>query len=137
MVGACIRGKAMFEQISSPFIAATKQFAEAGFKAQGIALEGFEKVVGAQINTFENRLNATLDFWSQAAEVRNLDGVKAIMPKSVALAKDTAETVFATTQEVVSITVKTGEALNAIVKTQIEASNDVFVKPVAAARKAK
>ena len=73
----------MFEQISSPFIAATKQFAEAGFKAQGIALEGFEKVVGAQINTFENRLNATLDFWSQAAEVRNLDGVKAIMPKSM------------------------------------------------------
>jgi phasin family protein len=127
----------MFEQISNPFIAATKQFAEAGFKAQGIALEGFEKVVGAQINTFENRLNATLDFWSQASEVRNLDGVKAIMPKSMALAKDTAETVFATTQEVVSITVKTGEALNAIVKTQIDASNEVFVKPVAAARKAK
>jgi phasin family protein len=123
----------MFEQISNPFIAATKQFAEAGFKAQGIALEGFEKVVGAQINTFENRLNATLDFWSQASEVRNLDGVKAIMPKSVALAKETAETVFATTQEVVGITVKTGEALNAIVKTQIDASNDVFVKPVAAA----
>nr|MBP7624648.1 TIGR01841 family phasin [Xanthomonadales bacterium] len=105
--------------------------------AQGIALEGFEKVVGAQINTFENRLNATLDFWSQAAEVRNLDGVKAIMPKSMALAKETAETVFATTQEVVTITVKTGEALNAIAKTQIDASNDVFVKPVVAARKAK
>lgn len=126
----------MFEQISSPFIAATKQFAEAGFKAQGIALEGFEKVVGTQINTFENRLNATLDFWSQAAEVRNIDGIKAIVPKSVALAKDTAETVIATTQEVVSISVKTGEALNAIVKTQIEASNEAFVKPTAT-RKAK
>ena len=69
--------------------------------------------------------------------MRNLDGVKAIMPKSVALAKETAETVFATTQEVVGITVKTGEALNAIANSQFEASNDAFVKPVAAARKAK
>jgi len=127
----------MFEQISNPFIAATKQFAEAGFKAQGIALEGFEKVIGTQINTFENRMNATIEFWSQASEIRGFDGVKAIMPKSVALAKETAETVFATTQEVVGITVKTGEALNAIVKTQIEASNETFVKPVTAARKGK
>lgn len=128
----------MFEQISTPFIAATKQFAEAGFKAQGIALEGFEKVVGAQISTFENRMNATIEFWSQASEIRNIDGVKAIMPKSVALAKETAETVFATTQEVVGITVKTGEALNAIVKNQIDVSNETFVKPAAAtARKGK
>ena len=127
----------MFEQISNPFIAATKQFAEAGFKAQGIALEGFEKVVGAQISTFENRMNATIEFWSQASEIRNIDGVKAIMPKSVTLAKETAETVFATTQEVVGITVKTGEALNAIVKGQIEASNESFVKPAAASRKGK
>lgn len=127
----------MFEQISSPFIAATKQFAEAGFKAQGIALEGFEKAVGAQLNTLEDRLNATLGFWSQAAEVRNLDGVKAIVPKSVSLAKETAESVFSTAQELVSISVKTGEALNAVVKTQFDAANDAFVKPVAAARKAK
>ncbi len=128
----------MFEQINSQMLNASKQFAEAAFKAQGIAFEGFEKAVNVQVKAVENRWNATLEFLGEAAEVNNIEAVKAFLPKGVALARETAEKTYATSQELVNVGVKTNEALTGLAKGQLEAANEAFVKPVAAAaRKSK
>lgn len=128
----------MFEQINSQMLNASKQFAEAAFKAQGIAFEGFEKAVNVQVKAVENRWNATLEFLGEAAEVNNMEAIKAFLPKGVALARETAEKTYATSQELVNVGVKTNEALTGLAKGQLEAANEAFVKPVAAAaRKSK
>jgi hypothetical protein len=123
----------MFEQINSQMLSASKQFADAAFKAQGIAFEGFEKAVNVQVKAVENRWNATLEFLGEAAEVNNIEAIKAFLPKGVALVRETAEKTYATSQELVNVGVKTNEALTGLAKGQLEAANEAFVKPVAAA----
>ncbi len=133
IVGTSSEDFPMFEQINSQMLNASKQFAEAAFKAQGIAFEGFEKAVNVQVKAVENRWNATLEFLGEAAEVNNIEAVKAFLPKGVALARETAEKTYATSQELVNVGVKTTEALTGLAKGQLEAANEAFVKPVAAA----
>lgn len=127
----------MFEQINAQMLNASKQFADAAFKAQGIAFEGFEKAVNLQVKAVENRWNATLAFLGEAVEVTSPEGAKDIMPKGVALVRETAEKSYATSQELINVGVKTSEALTSLVKGQFEAANETFAKPAVAARKTK
>ena len=99
-------------------------------------LEGFERITSLQLKTLENRLAATVEFWSEAAEVRDFDGLKTIWPKSVSLAKETTEKLYANGQEVFSLAVKTSEALGQLTKGSIENANDTFNKQVNVAKKA-
>lgn len=133
MVGTSSEDRPMFEQINSQVLNASKQFADAAFKAQGIAFEGFEKAINVQVKAVENRWNATLEFLGEAAEVNNLEAVKAFLPKGVALVRETAEKNYATSQELVNVSVKTSEALTGLAKGQFEAANEAFTKPVVAA----
>ena len=128
----------MYEQFNSKqFISLSKQFSDAAFKAHGLAIAGFEKAVDLQLKTMENRVNATVEFWTDASEIRDIEGARALFPKSVSLAKDSAEKFYATSQELVGLTVKTGEAIGTVVKGSIESANEAVVKPaVSAAKKA-
>ena len=132
-VGASSEDSIMFDQINSQMLSASKQFADAAFKAQGIAFEGFEKAVNLQVKAVENRWNATIAFFGEAAEVNNLDAVKAFLPKGAALVRETAEQNYATSQALINVSVQTSEALSGLAKGQFEAANEAFVKPVAAA----
>lgn len=123
-------------QFGSQFLAFGKNLADTAVKAQGLTLEGFERIAELQIKTFENRVNAAVDFWSQAAEVRDLEGAKSIWPKGVQLAKESAEKLYSTGQEVLGVTVKTNEAIGELVRGQFEAANDSVTKQVNAAKKA-
>ena len=73
-----------------------------------------------QLKTLENRFNAAVDFWTGASEVRDLDSAKTLFPKSVQIARDNAETLYAASQELVGITVKTTEAIGDVVRGQYE-----------------
>jgi hypothetical protein len=127
----------MFEQFNtSQFIAFGKHFSDAAFKAHGLAVASFEKAVDLQIKTFENRVNATVEFLSDASEVRDMETARTLFPKSVQLAKDSAEKLYATSQELVGLTVKTTEAIGGLVKGTFEVANTAATRPVAA-RKAK
>jgi hypothetical protein len=137
VVGASSEDTLMFEQINAQMLNASKQFADAAFKAQGIAFEGFEKAVNLQVKAVENRWNATLAFLGEAVEVTSPEGAKDIMPKGVALVRETAEKSYATSQELINVGVKTSEALTSLVKGQFEAANETFAKPTVAARKTK
>ena len=111
----------MYEQIDTKqFIAYGKQFSDAAFKAHGLAIAGFERAVDVQLKTLENRFNAAVDFWTGASEVRDLDSAKTLFPKSVQIARDNAETLYAASQELVGITVKTTEAIGDVVRGQYE-----------------
>ncbi|MBS0438134.1 MAG: phasin family protein, partial [Proteobacteria bacterium] len=88
----------MYEQINSQFLALSKSFADNAFKAQNLAAEGMERIAALQLKTLENRVAATVEFLSEAAEVRDFDGVKAIWPKSVNLVKESTEKFYANGQ---------------------------------------
>ncbi len=127
----------MFEQINSQSLALGKNYTEALVKAQGVALSSFERITELNLKTFEDRVKASVDFWTEAAEVRDFDGLKAIWPKGVQLAKESAEKLYANSQEVLGISLKTGETLGSLAKGSFETANESFTKQVnAAARKA-
>ena len=127
----------MFEQFNSKqAINLSKQFADTAFKAQGLALAGIERAFDLQLKTFENRVNAAVEFASEAAEVRDIEGVRTLFPKSVAIAKDSAEKYYSTSQELVGISVKTGEAISDLIRGTIENANEsINQKPAKKAAK--
>lgn len=126
----------MYEQFNSQLLALGKNFADATVKAQGLTLEGFERIADLQIKAIENHVSATSAFWAEAAEVRDFDGAKAIWPKGVQLAKQSAEKLYSTGQEVIGVTLKTNEALGNLIKGSLEATNETVAKQVSAVKKA-
>jgi phasin family protein len=118
----------MYEQINSQVIALSKNFADTAFKAHGLAVEGFERITDLNLKTLETQIAATVGFWSEAAEVRDFDGFKAIWPKSVNLVKESSEKLYATGQEVFGVTLKTGEALGQLAKGAFDAANEAAHK---------
>ncbi len=126
----------MYEQFNSQLLALGKNFADATVKAQGLTLESFERIADLQIKAIENHVNATNAFWSVASEVRDFESAKAIWPKGVELAKQSAEKLYSTSQEVFGVTLKTNEALGNLIKGSLEATNETVARQVNTARKA-
>jgi hypothetical protein len=126
----------MFEQFNNKqFVNLSKQFADTAFKAHGLAISGIERAVDLQLKAFENRLAATVEFFGEAAEVRDIEAARKFFPKSVSLAKTSAENAYATTQQIVDLTLRTNEAIGELVKGSFEQANDTFAQPVAATAK--
>ena len=118
----------MYEQFNTKqLLAMSKQFSDTAFKAHSLAIAGFEKAIDLQLKTLETNVNATVGFWTEASEIRDLDGARTLFPKSVALAKDSAEKMYSVSQELVGLSVKTTEAINDLVKGNYEVANDAFV----------
>ena len=120
----------MYEQINTQFLAIGKSFADNAFKAHSLAVEGFERITELQLKTLENRVTATVEFWSEAAEVRDFDALKSFWPKGVNLVKETNEKFYANGQEVFGLGMKTAEALGQLAKGSFEAANENFNKQV-------
>ena len=125
----------MYEQINSQFLALSKSFADTAFKAHSLAVEGFERITDLQLKTLENRVSATVELFSEAAEVRDFDAMKAFWPKSVNLVKETTEKFYANGQELFGVTLKTTEALGQLAKGSFENANESFTKQVNGATK--
>ena len=126
----------MFEQINSQSLALGKSYADTFVKAQSLTLESFERITGVQLKALENRVNAAVEFWTEASEIRDFDGARAMWPKGVQLAKENAEKIYATGQEVIGIALKTGDALGALVKGSYETTNNTIAKQTNAVKKA-
>ena len=126
----------MFEQINNPSLALGKGYADTFVKAQGLALAGLERITELNLKAFEAQVKASVDFWSEAAEVRDFEGVKAIWPKGVQLAKESAEKLYANGQEVAGVSGKTSEALGTLAKGSFENTSETITKQVNAAKKA-
>jgi hypothetical protein len=112
----------MYQQINEQFAAATRQFAESAAQVNRIALENAEAVFGLQVAAFNERVNATFAFLGEAAEVRDAEGMKTLLPKAAQVARENLESAVSTSQEVIGRTAKTNEAIAELAKTQIESA---------------
>ena len=123
----------MFEQFNTKqMFVNSKQMADIAFKAQGLAMASFERALELQFKTIENRVNAAVEFATEATEIRDIEGVRTLTNKSVALAKDSAEKFYATSQELIGMSVKTNEQIGELIRGGFESANETFVKPATA-----
>ena len=130
----------MFEQINIQPLALSKSYTDAFVKAQGLALAGFERITELNLKTFEDRVKASVDFWSEAAEVRDIEAAQAFWPKSAQFMKDSAEKLYANSQEVLGISLKTSEVIGALAKSSFDTAskqvNDTIGKATKIGKKA-
>src|SRR6185503_17868385 len=113
-------GNTMYEQINTQILAMSKSFADNAFKAHSVAVEGLERIADLQLKALEKNVSATVEFWSEAAEVRDFDAMKAFWPNVVYKEKETTEKLYANSQEVFGVTLKTSEALGQLAKGSFE-----------------
>jgi len=126
--------------INEQFAAASRQFADTAAQVNRLALDNAEQVFGLQLATLEKNAAAAFAFWSELANIRDLDGLKAAWPKGVQVARENVERSISAGQEVIGRTVKTQEAIGQIAKGRIEAATaeaQAEVENVAKAAKAK
>ena len=107
-------------QFNDQFNKATSQFAEAAASINRLALENAEKAFGLQLAAMGENLNATFAFAGELIDVRDADGLKAVWPKGLQVARANAERSLGATQEVFAATVKTNEAIGSLAKGQFE-----------------
>ena len=110
----------MYPQFNEQFAKSTRQFAETSAQVGRLALENTEAVFGLQFNAIEQNFNATLAFFNELVDVRDVDGLKTVWPKGVQVARENVERTIGAGQEVFGRTVKTNEAIAQIAKTQFE-----------------
>lgn len=125
----------MFEQVSSQFLGFGKNFAQSLVRANGIAVEGFEKLIDTQLKALEGGLHAAGEFAQEVSELRDVESLRTVWPKGLTLVKDQAEKTVATFQEVISINTRTSEALIGLVKGSVEAAGESVSKTAKAATK--
>jgi hypothetical protein len=106
------------------FAAVSRQFVDNAAQVNRLALENAQKVFGLQLAAFEETATATFGFLGEVAEVRDFDGLKAVLPKGVQIARENVERTISTGQEVFGRTLKTNEAIAQIAKTQVETATE-------------
>jgi len=112
----------MSYSFNEQFTAATRQFADTAAQINRLALDNAQEVFGLQLSALGQNADATFAFLGEIAEVRDLDGFKTLLPKSVQIARENVERTVSTGQEVFSRTVKTNEAIANIAKSQVESA---------------
>ena len=126
----------MSAQMNEQFTTFTHQFAAAAARANRLALENAETIFGVQLKAFEKNIDATTAYFTELAEVRDVEAYKTVFPKGLQIAKDNAERVAAAGQEVFGLTLKANEAIGQLAKSQFEAASETAQATVAKATKA-
>ena len=121
----------MTQQFNNQIFAFTKQFTDSAFQAHSLALKGLEKVAELQLKALEQQTKASAEFIAEAMETRDADGLRTLWEKGSSLSRENAEHAVSVSQEVLAITQKTAESLNAMVQEQRQAANDAVTAPVA------
>ena len=107
-------------QFNEQFAAASRQFADTAAQINRIALDNVEAVFGLQLSALGERANATFAFLGEAAQARDAEAFKTLLPKGVQVARENVERAVAVGQDVFGRTLKANEAIGQIAKTQLE-----------------
>lgn len=108
----------MNEQMS----AASRQMADTAAQVNRLTLDHAEQVFGLQVASLHESMNATFAFWGELAEVRDMEGFKAVMPKGMQVARENAERAVSASQDLLGRTMKTSEAIAQIAKSQVDSA---------------
>ena len=111
------------------FSSYTQQLAAAANRANRLALENAESVFGVQLRAFERNTTAAAGFFGELAQAGAQADLQALLPKGMQLARENIERLANANQEVVGLSLKTSEALGALVRQPFAA------KPAKAERK--
>ena len=132
----------MYQNFNEQISTASRQFADTAAEVNRLALDNAEKVFGLQLATFQENANAMFAFWGELTEARDVDGLKAVWPKGVQVARENVERTVSTGQEVFGRTLKANEAIAQVAKAQVESASakaqaeaDKVVKAASKARK--
>lgn len=109
----------MSAQFNDSFSSYTHQIAAAATRANRLALESAESVFGVQLKTFEKNIDATSGFFGEVAGAGS-DGYQTLLPKGLQIARDNLERLATAGQEVLGLSLKTGEALGQLVRAPFE-----------------
>ncbi|MGH8156420.1 MAG: phasin family protein, partial [Rhodanobacteraceae bacterium] len=93
----------MYSQFQKQSLDFGKQFAEQAYKAQIAALKGISDVQNLQLKALESQAKSNFAFVSDALEVREVQDVTALWPKGLDFARDSVESAYATSQEILGI----------------------------------
>src|SRR5690606_32749572 len=96
-------------QYNEQFANATRQFADAAAEASRLALANAQDIFGLQLAAVEKNATATFAYLGELAEVRDAEGLKAVLPKGVQVARENVERAISVGQEVVGRTIKANE----------------------------
>ncbi len=107
-------------QFNEQFSKTAGQFADVAANANRLALQNAQQAFGLQLAALEENAAAAFAFFGELAEVRDMDGLKTVLPKGAQVARATAERGIGVAQEVFANSVKTGEAIGALAKGQFE-----------------
>ena len=121
----------MTQQFNNQFFAYTKQATESAFRAQSLALKGLETVAALQLKAFEQQTRDSAAFVAEALETRDADALRGLWEKGANLSREQAERAVAVSQEIIAVTQKTAESLQALAQEQRQAANDAVAAPVA------
>ncbi|MEO8748183.1 MAG: phasin family protein, partial [Rhodanobacter sp.] len=125
----------MTQQLNNQLFSFTKQFTDNAFKAQALALKGLESVADMQLKALEQQGRVSAEFVAEAMETRDVDGLRTLWEKGTAMSRESAERSVALSQEILAVTQKTAESLNALMQEQRQAANDAVTAPVAVSKK--
>ncbi|HKR77218.1 MAG TPA: phasin family protein [Rhodanobacter sp.] len=121
----------MSQQFNNQFFAYTKQVTEGAFKAQTLALKSLETVAGLQLKALEQQARDSAAFVAEALETRDADALRTLWEKGASLSREQAERAVAVSQEIIAVTQKAAESLQALVQEQRQAANEAVAAPVA------
>jgi Phasin protein. len=121
----------MNQQYNNQFFAYTKQITEGAFKAQSLALKSLETVAGLQLKAFEQQTRDSAAFVAEALETRDADALRSLWEKGASLSREQAERAVAVSQEIIAVTQKAAESLQALVQEQRQAANEAVTAPAA------
>ena len=112
----------MYQNINEQFGAAARQFADTATQVNRLALTSAEKAFGVQLSTLEEHTNAAFACWGERPAARALDGLKAVLPKGLQVARENIERSVGAGQDVLAQAVSTNEAIARIARGQVEAA---------------
>ncbi|MEW9571759.1 phasin family protein [Rhodanobacter sp. Si-c] len=127
----------MTQQFNNQFFAYTKQVTEGAFKAQSLALKSLETVAGLQLKALEQQTRDSAAFVAEALETRDADALRSLWEKGASLSREQAERAVAVSQEIIAVTQKAAESLQALVQEQRQAANEAVTAPAAVKKAAK
>ena len=107
-------------QFNEQFTKSTGQFADVAANANRLALENVQNAFGLQLAALEENATAAFAFWGEMTNVRDFEGLKAVLPKGAQIARANTERSVGAAQEVFANTIKTNEAIGALAKGRFE-----------------
>lgn len=124
----------MYNQFQKQSLDMGMQFAEQAYKAQMTALKSLSEIQALQVKALESQAKSNMAFVADSMEAREIQDVTALWPKGLDFARDSVESAYATSQEILGVAQKTAEQFGDLTRTSMKTANSAAATPTKKAR---